>query len=83
MDTCMTMLLAVVVGFFTHWSVGVLLGMYFVVRIWYPKPATILSSALPDRQKKLANLSEREDEEDDRQRLHRYGAYSSLGDKDY
>lgn len=79
----MALLLAVVVGFFTHWLVGMAIGVYCLIRIFFPKPAALAPINFLAKQKALENMRKRDDEEEDMQRLHRYGSYEYLREGDY
>ena len=84
MDSLMALLLAVVVGFFTHWLVGVAVGVYFATWILFPKPATLTPVNSSERQKRLEQMWRKEDEEESEQRFHHYGVYGShLDDDEY
>lgn len=80
MDSLMALFLAVVVGFFTHWLVGMAIGAYCLTRIIFPKPAALAPSTLPERKKALEQFRRRENEEDDHQRSGQYGAYEYLSE---
>ncbi len=78
MDSLMALFLAVVVGFFTHWLVGMAIGAYCLTRIFFPKPAALVPINSPEKQKALEEMRKRDDEEEEMQRLHRYGSYDFL-----
>lgn len=77
MDSLMALFLAVVVGFFTHWLVGMAIGAYCLTRIFFPKPAALTPIVSPARQKALEEMRRREDEEEFDQRFFQYGVYGS------
>ncbi len=77
MDSLMALLLAVVVGFFTHWLVGMAIATYCLTRIFFPKPAALAPINSPERQKKLEEMRKRESEIELNQRFFQYGAYGS------
>lgn len=84
MDSLMALFLAVVVGYFTHWLLGLAIGAYCFTRIFFPKPAALAPINSPVRQKKLEEMRRREDEEEFDQRFHHYGVYGShLDDDEY
>ncbi len=84
MDSLMALFLAVVVGFFTHWLVGMAIGAYCLTRMFFPKPVALAPINSPARQKKLEEMRRREDEEESEQRFHHYGVYGShLDDDEY
>ena len=83
MDSLMALFLAVVVGFFTHWLVGMVIGVYCITRILFPKPAMLAPINSLAKQKALEDMRKRDDEEEDMQRLHRYGSYEYLREDDY
>jgi len=80
MDSLMALFLAVVVGFFIHWLVGVTIGVYCATRILFPKPEALAPIVSPERKKALGRFRRRENEEDDHQRSGQYGAYEYLSD---
>jgi len=80
MDSLMALFLAVVVGFFTHWLVGMAIGAYCFTRIFFPKPAALAPVVSPERKKALEQFRRRENEEDDHQRSGQYGAYEYLSE---
>jgi len=77
MDLLMALLLAVVVGFFTHWLVGMAIGAYCLTRIFFPKPAALAPINSPARQKKLEEMRKRENEEEFNQISFQYGIHGS------
>ncbi len=77
MDLLMALFLAVVVGFFTHWLVGMAIGAYCLVRIFFPKPVMLAPINSPARQKKLEEMRERENKEELNQILFQYGMHGS------
>jgi len=77
MDSLMALFLAVVVGFFTHWLVGMAIGAYCLTRIFFPKPAALAQINSPARQKKLEEMRRREDDEEFDQRFFQHGVFGS------
>jgi len=83
MDSLMALFLAVVVGLFTHWLVGMAIGAYCFTRIFFLKPAVLAPINSPAKQKALEEMRKRDGEEEDMQRLHRTGSYEYLREDDY
>jgi len=77
MDSLMALFLAVVVGFFTHWLVGMAIGAYCFTRLFFPKPAALAPVRSPARQKKLEAMRKRENEEEFNQVSFQYGIHGS------
>jgi len=77
MDSLMALFLAVVVGFFTHWLVGMAIGAYCLTRIFFPKPAALAPASSPARHKKLEEMRRREDDEEFDQRFFQHGVFGS------
>jgi len=77
MDSLMTLLLAVMVGFFTHWLVGMAIAAYCLTRIFFPKPVVLAPINSPARQKKLEEMRKRENEEEFNQISFQYGIHGS------
>lgn len=77
----MAVIVSAIVGYFTHWLVGVAIVIYWLSRILLHKQAAAPKTP-SEKGKRIEDMRRRDEDEEDRQLLHRYGAYDHLVDEE-